>query len=190
MSANVASPSWNQEVLDVDPRARDFRRDFYREVAPVETPPRRRGTGQMATRRSTDERMREMTFRLKEASQHMCLMSNELATARRLCVNLLKEREAPPTPTGFPGKVDACGKKARKMIVCKKCDTLGHHWMDCWRPPCLCGEWHSKHSKPLPTCVRASKAATGVIGTGRPVQAHPVPIAYPLHRMSETRSNR
>jgi len=179
MSANVASPSWNQVVLDVDPRARDFRRDFYREVAPVETPPRRRGTGQMATRRSTDERMREMTFRLKEASQHMCLMSNELATARRLCVNLLKEREATPTPTGFPGKVDAWGKKARKMIVCKKCDTLGHHWMDCWRPPCSCGEWHSKHSKPLPTCVRASKAVTGVIGTGRPVQAHPVPIFGP-----------
>ena len=179
MSANIASPPWEQVVLDADPRARDFRQDFYREAAPVETPRRRRGTGQMATRRSTDERMREMAFRLKEASQHMCLMSNELATARRLCVNLLKERQTPPTPTRFPERVDAWGKKARKTIVCKKCDTLGHHWMDCWSPLCSCGEWHSEHSKPLPTCARASKATTRVVGTGRPVQDHPVPIFEP-----------
>ena len=179
MPTSVALPPWEQVVLEADPRARDFRQDFYQESTPVETPRRRRGTGQMATRRSTDERIREMCFRLKEASQHMCLMLNELATARRLCVNLLKERQSPPTPTKFPERVKAWAKKARRTVMCKKCDTLGHHWMDCWSPLCSCGEWHSEHSKPRPTCARVNRAATRAVGTGRPVHDHPVPIFGP-----------
>ena len=165
--------------LRPDPRARDFRRDFYQESAPVEAHQRRRNTGQMAKRRSTEERMEEMCFRLEEARQYMCLLSNELETARRLYINIQKERQSPPTPPEFTERVNAWAKKARRTVVCKKCDTLGHHWLDCLSPLCSCGEWHSEHSKPRPTCTRINEATASPLNTGRPAHDHPVTIFDP-----------
>ena len=162
-----------------DPRERDFRRDFYQESAPVEVRLRRRQTGQMTKRRSTEERMKEMSFRLEEARQYMCLLSNELESARRLYINIRKERQAPPTPPTFTMRTDTWAKKARRTVVCKKCDTLGHHWLDCLSPLCSCGEWHSEHSKPRPTCTRINGTTTSTPSTGRPTQEHPVPVFGP-----------
>ena len=165
--------------LRPDPRARDFRRDFYQESTPVEAHQRQRNTQQMAKRRSTEERMKEMCFRLEEARQYMCLLSNELETARRLYINIQKERQSPPTPPTFTERVNAWAKKARRTVVCKKCDTLGHHWLDCLSPLCSCGEWHSEYSKPRPTCTRINEATATTLNTGRPAHDHPVPIFGP-----------
>ena len=169
MSANDASPTWQHDNLGYDPRARDFRRDFFGDEAPRKTVSQRMGLGSKATRRDTDETMCEMIFRLREASQHMSLMSRELSAAKHLCKHLVEDRKrtlfAPPCHRGC---IEAKERKAKRGVVCKRCDRPGHHWMDCRRVSCSCGEWHTRHSMPLPTCVRGNKSCTRVIDTGRP----------------------
>ena len=170
MSANDAPTTWKCDVLDFDPRARDFRRDFFKEETSRHTATKERKAGNKATGRHESAAMAEISFRLTEIENHMSIMSQDIARARHLCRHLVQSNEkARAEPLGHKGNT-VKEKKAKRDVVCKRCNTRGHHWKTCRRASCSCGEWHTRESMPLPTCVRGNLPYAGAIGTGRPVR--------------------
>ena len=174
MSANNAPTTWQYDGLGFDPRARDFRRDFFDEETPRHTAAKQKKSGNKATRRDENVAMAEMIFRLTEVMKHMNIMSQDISVARHLCRHLVEtNKRAGLAPPCHQGKTEMKEKKAKRDIVCKRCDTRGHHWTTCRRVSCSCGEWHTRESMPLPTCIRGNMSYAGAIGTGRPVRAYP-----------------
>ena len=163
MSLMDVSPVWLQEEMGYDPRERDFRRDFYHDDISRKMQTLRTKAVKNEKRddhRHVGETITELKFWLSEATELMSLMNWELAAAKRLTRHLTGMEDTRLSRTAVPSHQPSNsgnGKKPKRTVVCRRCETSGHHWMDCRRVSCSCGTWHTRYSLPLPTCVRGAR---------------------------------
>ena len=159
--------------MGYDPRERDFRRDFYQDdISGVAQAPRTTAVKNetRSNRRSIGETITELKFRLSEATEHMGLMNRELAAAKRLARYLEDDAWLTQVANDDQQKdnIGRC-KKKRQTVVCKRCETTGHHWLDCQRVSCSCGGWNSRAYLPGPTCVRGTIWCRNGASPGEPL---------------------
>ena len=174
MSAE-ATPTWPWDVLEPDPRARDFRRDFFKESPQAQATEKEAGTSSAAGKKYAGARlMAELFFELQEIEAHIKIIFQDVGRAMDLHRNLVQNIERVRADT-FERK-DNTPKGKRKpreyvsTLVCKRCNTPGHHWKTCHRASCSCGKWHSRNLLPLPTCVRGNLRFGDTVGNGKPVR--------------------
>ena len=171
MSAEATS-SWPWDVLEPDPRARDFRRDFY-DVSPkaAQATNKEAGTCNAAEKRYASARlMAKLYVELEELEANIKTILQDVGRAldlhRNLLQNIERVREETLEHKGSTHK----GKRKPRELVCERCNTHGHHWKTCHRASCSCGKWHSRSCLPLPTCVRGNLPFGGAVGNGKPVR--------------------
>ena len=176
-----ATPSWPWDVLEPDPRARDFRRDFYNNSPKTHATDKEAGMSSAAGKRYASARlMAELYVELQEMEANIKIIFQDVGRALDLHRNLLQNIERVRAET-LERKEDTKiqipivyaqpkGKKKLRELVCKRCDTHGHHWKNCHRASCSCGKWHSRSCPPLPTCVRGNQPFGDKVGSAKPVR--------------------
>ena len=166
-----APSTWPWDVLESDPRARDFRRDFFKDNSQGQAIDKETGASNAAVKRYASARlMAELCCELQEIEAHIKIIFQDVGRAMDLRRNLVQNIERVKTETFDRKDNTPKGKKKPREIVCKRCNTQGHHWKTCHRASCSCGKWHSRSSLPLPTCVRGNLPYGGAVGNGKPVR--------------------
>jgi len=102
------------------------------------------------------DRIEEIKGHLMAVMEYMRRMTEEMAIVLRLTKrrrNVPMSRGVQQTPSS--GR-KARGPRPRKNLVCVRCETAGHNVESCWRTACLCGSWHNRSNRPLPSCVKGT----------------------------------
>ena len=166
-----APTTWPWDVLETDPRARDFRQDFFEGNSQGRTINKGTRVSNTTTKRYASARlMTKLFFKLQKIEAHIKIIFQDVGRAMDLHRNLVQNIEKVRTESFDLKDNTAKEKNTGREVVCKRCNTRGHHWKKCRRASCSCGKWHTRESMPLPTCVRGNLPYAGAIGTGQPVR--------------------